>query len=73
MKAQLIMKEAKLEVLEAYWDKHAKKLTISAMKTKDKIKLKMAQNIASIKNDVRHEFLKRYLFYCKLRHKIAFF
>jgi hypothetical protein len=68
---QIAMKQGKLVVLEMYWDKQLSQLQMKS--AKDKSMLKIITGCRTMEKEVIRDFLRAFLFQCKIRHKIAFF
>ena len=68
-----MMKWSKLEVLEMLWDWQLSKISVEAVKKKDKKVIQYTKDCLAMPKDLRKELLTQFLAQCKLKHQIAFF
>lgn len=72
MKDQIETKDAKVEVLENYWDKMIGLIQFKATKFNDKKVTQLFGDIVLVPFEVRRAMLRRFIKMCRQLHSIAF-
>lgn len=72
MHCQLAVKEAKCEVLIAYWDKMVTKIQMRASKKKDEKATLLVRQFCMVPHAVKRAMIRHYIKQCRQLHSIAF-
>ena len=69
----MIIKQAKVDLLDNLWSQTYRHLAIEGRKTKDKPMMALALAVAKINKDCKEWLLKKYIERCVEKHALAFF
>ena len=72
-KNAILMNGCKLIVLIKIWAREQSAMSFAAIKSKDKKQRQLVSELSTIRDDVKVELLKKYLFMCSVRHSLAFY
>lgn len=72
-RSAMLMVYCKMQVLLKIWNREQNAMQMLAMKSKDKKQKQLFSDLNNIKDELKLNLLKLYLYMCSVRHSLAFF